>query len=109
MTARSISRCRSSAAAPPWSCAAGEAAKGQASREDRAAATTAELAKDFDVKDRRSWRHRAHHDREALTDALAMSYRGARASERERLLGVFSLDLTLSAEILTLVPRGGVR
>jgi 23S rRNA (guanine745-N1)-methyltransferase len=86
-----------------------EAAKGRASREDRAAATTAELATDFELKERRSWRHRAHHDRDALTDALAMSYRGARASERERLAGVFSLDVTLSAAILTLVPRGGVR
>jgi 23S rRNA (guanine745-N1)-methyltransferase len=86
-----------------------EAAKGQAPRGDRAAAATAELSACFAVKDRRAWRHRAHHDRTALTDALAMSYRGARASERERLAGTFSMDVTLSAEILTLVPRGGVR
>jgi hypothetical protein len=44
-----------------------------------------------------------------LLDALAMSYRGARASERLRLSSVSALDVTLAAEILALVPRGGLR
>jgi hypothetical protein len=38
-----------------------------------------------------------------------MSYRGARSSERERLGAISDLDVTLTAEILELVPRGAVR
>ena len=37
------------------------------------------------------------------------SYRGARESERRRLSALEELDVTLSAEILELVPRGSVR
>ena len=86
-----------------------EASQGKGVRRDRVGDVLAELAPGFDLAGRATWRHRARHDREALNDALAMSYRGARASERERLASVLELDVTLAAEILALVPRGGVR
>lgn len=85
------------------------AAQGEAGRRDRITPALAELAPYFDVRHRASWRHRAHHDRSALEDALAMSYRGARGSERERLAGLTGLDVTVAAEIAVLVSRGVVR
>jgi len=86
-----------------------EASQGEGVRRDRVSDLLAELAPGFDLGGRSAWRHRARHDREALKDALAMSYRGARASERERLASVSELSVTLAAEILALVPRVGVR
>jgi 23S rRNA (guanine745-N1)-methyltransferase len=86
-----------------------EASQGQALRRDRVDGVLAELAPWFDLAHTLGWRHRARHDREALEDALTMSYRGARARERERLAGVEEREVTLSAVILTLVPRGGLR
>jgi 23S rRNA (guanine745-N1)-methyltransferase len=85
------------------------AAQGEGTLRDRAPAVAGELAPAFTLADRLDWRDRAAHSREALEDALAMSYRGARARERERLSGLSELDVTMSASILTLVPRGGVR
>jgi 23S rRNA (guanine745-N1)-methyltransferase len=84
------------------------AAQGEGARRDRVAPALAELAPYFEVQGRRSWRHRAHHDRDALEDALTMSYRGARSRERERLAGLDGLDVTVAAELITLVSRGGV-
>lgn len=86
-----------------------EASQGEGVRRDRAEGVLAELNPHFDLAGRSTWRHRACHDREALTDALAMTYRGARSSERGRLGAVSELKVTLSAEILALVRRGGVR
>lgn len=86
-----------------------EATQGLSSRRHRAAPAAEALTPYFDVKATGEWRHRAHHDREALNDALAMSYRGARRSESARIAALFSLDVTLHASILTLVPRGGLR
>ena len=78
-------------------------------RRDRVGDVLSELAPGFELAERATWRHRVRHDREALNDALAMSYRGARTSERHRLASVVELHVTLAAEILALVPRGGVR
>ena len=86
-----------------------EASQGEGVRRDRVSDALAELASGFELASRSTWRHRARHEREALEDALAMSYRGARAKERERLAAVSGLDVTLSAEILALVPRDGLR
>ena len=85
------------------------ASQGDTLRRDRATPALAELLASFTLAARSAWRHRAHHDREALNDALAMSYRGARASEQARLGDVAGLDVTLSATILTLVPPPGLR
>jgi 23S rRNA (guanine745-N1)-methyltransferase len=86
-----------------------EASQGRPLRRDRAGDALAELAPWFDLAHRLDWRHRARHDRAAIEDALTMSYRGARARERERLAAVSERDVTLAAVILTLVPRGGLR
>jgi 23S rRNA (guanine745-N1)-methyltransferase len=86
-----------------------QAAQGEGRRQERAGDVLAGLTPHFELAAASTWRHRARHDREALLDALAMSYRGARASERLRLSSVSALDVTLAAEILALVPRGGLR
>ena len=86
-----------------------KAAQGEGVRRDRVGDALADLARCFELAGRSTWRHRAFHDREALNDALAMSYRGARASERLRLAPIAELHVTLAAEILVLVPRSGVR
>jgi 23S rRNA (guanine745-N1)-methyltransferase len=86
-----------------------EAAQGEGIRRDRAGDAQRELSRGFDLVSRRTWRHRVRHDRQALEDALAMSYRGVRGRERERLFPVTELDVTLSAEILWLVPRDLLR
>lgn len=83
--------------------------QGEGFRRDRVGDVLAELDPGFLLSDRSTWRHRAHHDRRALEDALTMSYRGARARERERLAPLAGCSVTLAAEILALVPRGGVR
>lgn len=86
-----------------------QAAQGEGRTQERVGDALAQLAPHFELVARSTWRHRARHDRDALIDALAMSYRGARASERLRLSSVSSLDVTLAADILALVPRGGLR
>jgi len=86
-----------------------EASQGEALRRDRVADVLADLAPAFDPASRSAWTHTVRHDREALEDALAMTYRGARTKERERLAGVTEMDVTLSAEILELVPRDALR
>jgi 23S rRNA (guanine745-N1)-methyltransferase len=86
-----------------------EASQGEGVRRDRVGDVLSELAPAFELAGRETWRHRAPHDREALDDALAMTYRGARASERSRFAAVAALEVTLAAEILALVPCSGVR
>jgi 23S rRNA (guanine745-N1)-methyltransferase len=86
-----------------------EASQGAAIRRERSGDVVQDLKPWFDLKSRSTWRHRARHDRSAWEDALTMSYRGARARERERLLHLEEQDVTLAATILALVPCGGVR
>ena len=81
-----------------------EAAQGDATRRDRVDGVARELEGIFRIRDRATWRSRALHDRAALEDALAMSYRGSRRSERARLEGVESLQVTIAAELLILAP-----
>lgn len=81
-----------------------EAAQGEAVRRDRVEGVLAESAGAFVLERRETWRSRGLHDRPALEDALAMSYRGSRRSERARLEGVDSLDVTVAAELLILAP-----
>jgi 23S rRNA (guanine745-N1)-methyltransferase len=85
-----------------------EVSQGEGIRRDRAADALAELDAFFALSSRSTWRRTVRHDRDAWEDALAMSYRGARARERERLEPVAELDVTLSAAILALVPRRGL-
>jgi 23S rRNA (guanine745-N1)-methyltransferase len=83
------------------------AAMGEGRAEDRVGATLRALGPELVLRRHTRWRHRAHHDRAAIADALAMSYRGVRRHQQERLLDLDGLDVTLSAEILVLTasPR----
>jgi 23S rRNA (guanine745-N1)-methyltransferase len=82
-----------------------EATQGAVELRDRVPGVVSEMAEGFRLAARIPWRDRRAHDRAALEDALAMSYRGARRSERERAAGIEALDATLAAEILVFAPR----
>ena len=84
------------------------ASQGEGIRRDRVGGALAELTGPFELVARSAWRERVRHDRRAWEDALSMSYRGERGRERERLQGVGELEVTLAADILVLVPRGGL-
>ena len=81
------------------------AAQGSALERDRVEDALAALSGSFVLESRREWKATARHDRVALEDALAMSYRGVRSAERARLATVDSLEVTAAAEILFLRPR----
>ncbi len=74
---------------------------------DRVPAVEEALARDFTLEHRRTVRWRAALDAAAITDALALTYRGARHRERDRAARLTGLDVTLAAEILTLRARNG--
>ena len=78
------------------------AAQGEAIERDRVESALKELGSEFTLRDRIRWTERALHDRAALEDALAMSYRGGRNRERDRFRHLSSLDVTLEADILAL-------
>lgn len=82
------------------------AIQGEVRERDRVPAALEDLAPSFDLVARTRWTHRALHDRAALQDALAMSYRGARAAERTLREGLPPMELTLDAELLVLQSRG---
>jgi 23S rRNA (guanine745-N1)-methyltransferase len=75
------------------------AAQGEGATRDRSEHAIQELA-GLTLNEKTRWEHRAHHDRDTLSDALAMSYRGARTKERERMAGVEALEVTLQADVL---------
>ncbi len=51
------------------------------------------------------WQHSVELDRDAIADALAMTYRAGRRSEQSRLEGVSSMRVTLAADLLYLRRR----
>ncbi len=70
-----------------------------------AATLEQDLGGAFDTVASRSLRWGARLDREAITDALAMTYRGARNKVRQRAAKLDGLDVALSAEIGVFAPR----
>lgn len=80
-----------------------EAVAGSRVLRERADLALDALSRRFTLRERSTWSAVVRHDRDALADALAMGYRGARRREHERLVGLETLDVTLSAEILELV------
>lgn len=50
--------------------------------------------------DRTHWQHRPTLDEAAIADALAMTYRGVRHSQQQRLATVESMTVTLSADLM---------
>jgi 23S rRNA (guanine745-N1)-methyltransferase len=83
-----------------------EAVLGSGELRDRVPDVVAELAPAFRLEERRTSRVRASLDRQAIEDAMAMTYRGQRASERGRLGEIGELEVTLSAEVLRFVAVG---
>ena len=80
-----------------------EVVQGHGERRERVEDAVAELAPWFELLARETWCERKRFDPEALQDALAASYRGARRRERERLAEIQGLSVTLAAEVLTFV------
>lgn len=77
-----------------------EAAAGRGDLRDRVPGVVAELAPRLDLVEARIWRRRVRLDRAAIEDALAMTYRGARDSERSRRADLADAEVTLSADLL---------
>lgn len=82
-----------------------EAVLGRGQLRRRGPAAVAALRERFELLARSSWRERAFHDRQALGDALAMTYRGQRAGQAARASRLDGLEVTLSAELLLLRRR----
>lgn len=81
-----------------------ELLRGRASAKSRVEGVVAALAADFTLEAASAVRSLAHLDDAALADVLASTYRGARASERERVDDRTALDVTLSRDILIFAP-----
>lgn len=73
---------------------------GVATAQSRAARAAEALAPQFALRRREVARAVARLDAAGVADLLAVTYRGGRRSERERVDGLTSLDVTLSREIL---------
>lgn len=82
-----------------------EAAQGRAIATDRTPRVAEEFASTpLRLKQQQSWRRRELHDRAGIEELLAMTYRGARHSHRDRLLRRLedspTLEVTLAAHVL---------
>lgn len=82
-----------------------ESVQGRGERRDRVPDAARELDRWFRLEGRQGWTTRVLLDREAIEDALAMTYRGARRSERRRLGPRGEIEATLAADILVFRPR----
>lgn len=81
-----------------------EAVQGEGVLRSRLEKVVEELA-DFELEDHRVVRTTATLEPEAVRDALAATYRGARASQREKVEGLGTMRVTLSFELARLAPR----
>ena len=57
------------------------------------------------LEEHQTWLHHVELGSEAISDAMAMTYRGGRYSEQERLKSVKKMTVTLSADLLFLTKR----
>jgi 23S rRNA (guanine745-N1)-methyltransferase len=81
-----------------------EAVLGERVLRDRVASVRADFAACFEVESARTLRRRAWLEAEEIRDALAATYRGARESERRRLEELGAMEVTLSYDLLVLIP-----
>ena len=82
-----------------------EAAEGRAVPTDRTSRVTKEFASTpLRLELQETWRHHEPHDRAGIEDLLAMTYRGARHSHRDRLMLHLedspTMEVTLAAHVL---------
>jgi len=82
-----------------------QAVQGEGVRRPRLADVVDGLGPWFDLASCGTWREKTRLDRSGLADALALTYRGARRSERERLAPIDELEVTLAAEVATFRKR----
>jgi 23S rRNA (guanine745-N1)-methyltransferase len=82
-----------------------QALLGRATALGHAAAARARFERSFELLSERRLSARQRLDAPALADLLATSYRGARVSQRERLLDLPDLEVTTSHVLLILRPR----
>lgn len=82
-----------------------EAVLGEGKLRDRLDRVTAELDGRFELEANRTVRQVAKLDAEAVRDALASTYRGARASQRERVETLGEMAVTLSYDVMRLRPQ----
>jgi len=75
-------------------------AQGRAELRNRVPGVIEALQPTFRLTERRVWRRRTVLHRDSIDDALRMTYRGERRSERERLAGTETLEVTLAADLL---------
>jgi 23S rRNA (guanine745-N1)-methyltransferase len=76
-----------------------EAVQGEGVLRSRLEKTVEELSGDFELETHRAIRKTETLDAGAVRDALASTYRGARASQREKVEGIEAMDVTLSFEL----------
>ena len=76
---------------------------------DRVETTVEALQPDLRLVDRRNWTRRIELHRDALQDALSMTYRGERRRRQERLAELDGMTVTLSADLLGFVGRRSAR
>lgn len=77
-----------------------EAVLGEGKLRDRLERVSAELKEVFEPEGSRTVRHRATLDAEAVRDVLASTYRGARASQREKAEKLGEMAVTLSFDVM---------
>jgi 23S rRNA (guanine745-N1)-methyltransferase len=76
-----------------------EAVQGEGVLRSRLEKTAEELSGDFELEAHRAIRKTEMLDAGAVRDALASTYRGARASQREKVERIGAMDVTLSFEL----------
>jgi len=77
-----------------------ELAQGHGARRERTPAVHAELGAELRPAGEERWTAHARLGRDAIQEALAMTYRGARRSEAQRLAGTEAIETTLEACLL---------
>lgn len=82
-----------------------EAVLGERLLRSRAESVRADFAAHFELESHRTLRRRERLTAPEIRDALAATYRGARASERQRLHRLEAMDVTLSFDLFAFRPR----
>jgi 23S rRNA (guanine745-N1)-methyltransferase len=82
-----------------------EAVQGEGLLRSRLEKTVEELSGDFELEALRAVRTVEMLDAEAVRDALASTYRGARSSQKEKVAGIGTMAVTLSFDLAWFLPR----
>lgn len=82
-----------------------ELSQGARLERDRTARTIAMFAPGFSLLSHEHASHRAHLDRDDISDVMESSYRGLRTKERERLATIDSAEVTLSRDVMVFAAR----